>query len=294
LQIAFALNFKTILYIILLQLLYYLLQGYRFRIVLEKCSSRNVRYLPWLRIFILGRFLNTVFSQMGNVYRSIELKQKYSISYTRYISSFTSLAWMDTSINLIIAAMIIAVINPGFKIGQFLAWEVLVILIFVVVATPIVAEIVLRKINFKNRYLDWLHSKFAEVLLVSVSNLKDKVYLLKIVLLGLAIFVRTCAMFYVYFSVFNVQISIPALVVFYALFKIGAFIIITPGNVGVQEVIYGFLSEQMGIGMAQGVLVAALIRVVGICSISILGLALGGADLIQRRKEYKEIPKEDR
>jgi len=231
---------------------------------------------------------------MGNVYRSIELKQKYSISYTRYISSFTSLAWMDTSINLIIAAMIIAVINPGFKIGQFLAWEVLVILIFVVVATPIVAEIVLRKINFKNRYLDWLHSKFAEVLLVSVSNLKDKVYLLKIVLLGLAIFVRTCAMFYVYFSVFNVQISIPALVVFYALFKIGAFIIITPGNVGVQEVIYGFLSEQMGIGMAQGVLVAALIRVVGICSISILGLTLGGADLIQRRKEYKEIPKEDR
>lgn len=288
-QLAFALDFKTIIYIILLQFLYFLLQGHRFQVVLEKCSSRKIPFLPWLKIFILGRFLNTVISQAGNVYRSVQLKQQYGVSYTRYISSFTSLAWMDTGINLIIAVIVIAVTNPGFKIGQFFAWKVLIILTFAVVASPILGEIILRKINFKNKYLDWLHSKFSEVLAVSVSNLKDRAYLLKIILLGLAIFIRTCAMFYVYFSVFDVQISIPALVVFYALYKISAFIVITPGNVGIQEVVYGFLSEQMGIGMAQGILVAALIRVVGICSISVLGVSLGGIDLLHHRKDYVDI-----
>jgi uncharacterized membrane protein YbhN (UPF0104 family) len=289
LQLVFALNFKTILNIILLQLLYYLLQGHRFQVVLEKCSSRKIPFLPWLRIFILGRFLNTVFSQMGNVYRSVQLKQQHSISYTRYISSFGSLAWMDTGINLMIAVIAIAVLNPGFKIGQFFAWKILAILTFAVVASPILGEIILRRISFKNKYLDWLHSKFSEVLDVLLSNLQDRAYVLKITLLVIAIFARTCAMFYVYFSVFDIQISIPALVVFCALFQMSTFVIITPGNVGVQEVVYGFLSEQIGIGMAQGVLVAALIRVVGICSISVLGVSLGGIDLLRHRKDYLEI-----
>jgi len=289
LQIAFTVNFKIIFYIILLQLIYYLLVGYRFQLVLEKCSGCKLNFLPWLKIFILGKFLNTVFSQVGSIYRSVRLKQDYSVSYTRYISSFTSMAWMDTCMNLVIAAAVIVVLNPGFRIGQFVAWKILTILTIVVIALPVLAEILLRKINFKNRYLNWLHSKLSEVLTVSVNNLRDMAYLLKIGLLGLAVFIRTCVMFYVYFSAFDVHVSLPALAVFYTLFKLSTFIVLTPGNLGVQEVAYGFLSEQMGIGMAQGVLVATFIRVVGTCSISALGVTLGGMDLLRHRRDYAEF-----
>jgi uncharacterized membrane protein YbhN (UPF0104 family) len=228
---------------------------------------------------------------MGNLYRGIQLKEKYGVSYTGYISGFSSLAWMDTGINLVIAFLAIIIISPGFKIGQFFAWKILSLLAVSVVLSPIVGEIILRKRFFRNNYLDWLHSKLSEVLTVSVNNLNDQAYLLKVFLLGIALLIRTCIMFYVYFTVFDIRVSIPVLVVFYALYKVSTFIVITPGNIGIQEVVYGFLSEQIGIGMAQGVLVAALIRVVGVFSISVLGVFLGGINLLRHRKDYIEIKK---
>jgi len=288
LDVAFNLNILTIVYIVTLFIIYLLLHSYRFQLVLEKCSGHRLPFFPWLKILILGRFLNTIFSQTGNVYRGVRLKKDYNISYTDYISSFTSFAWMDTCMNLIIATVAVAALSPDLRIGQFTAWKILAIPAVVVIILPILAEVLLHKINFKNRHLNWLHLKLSEVLTVSVNNLRDTTYLLKILLLGLAMFIRTCASFYIYFSVFDIHVSMSALAVFYALFHLSVFVIITPGNLGVQEVAYGFLSEQMGIGMAQGVLVVALMRVVGTCVICTLGLILGGHDLLRHHRDYAE------
>lgn len=285
----FSLDIETIIYILLLQLIYYLLQGYRFKLVLEKCSNLKIPFFPWLRMFILGRFLNMVFAQMGNIYRSVRLKQEYKVPYTRYISGLTSIAWMDTCLNLFIAIVIILVVNPHFSVGNLSAWKVLIVLAFSFSAAPIIAEIIFRKINLKNKHLQWIHSKLSEVLTVSVTNLKDIKYMSKITALGIAVFIRTCIMFYIYFTVLKIYINLPAIVIFYALFKISAFIMITPGNLGVQEIAYGFLSEYVGIGEMEGLIVATLIRVVAIFTTSILGLTLGGFDLIRHRKKYTEL-----
>lgn len=289
LDIVFNLNFITIFYIITLQLLYHLLVSYRFQLVLEKCSGSKLPFFPWFKIFVLGRFFNTVFLQAGNVYRSVRLKQDHNISYTRYISSFTSFAWMDTCINLIITMVVIIVLNPDFRIGQFIAWKILTVLTITIAAIPILAEALLRKMNFKNKYLHWSHSKLSEVLTVSIQNLKDRVYLLKIILLGLVVFLRTCVLFYICFLSFDIHVNLPTLAVFYALFKLSTYVNLTPGNLGVQELAYGFLSEQMGIGMAQGILVSAFIRVIGTCVIFVLGLIFGGIDLLRHRKDYSKM-----
>ena len=275
---------STIFYIIVLQVIYYLLQGYRVQIVLHKCGNRKIPFWPWLKIFILGRFLNMVVAQLGNIYRSLRLKQDYQISYTGYISGFTSMAWMDTSMNLIIATTVIAIFSPGFMVGPFLAWKLLLLMTILVIVLPYSAEFVLRKIKFSNSRVVWVHAKLSEVLSTSIQNLKDTTYLIQFVLLGLAMFARTCVVFYIYFSIFDVHVSLPALVVFYSLFKISFYFILTPGNLGIQEIAFGFLSEQMGIGIENGVYVSVFIRVVGTLSLSVLGLTLGGADLIRHRK----------
>lgn len=288
LSIAFKLDYRLILAIIGLQLLYYLLQSYRFQIVVEKCSDRKLPFFPWLKLFVLGRFLNTIFSQTGNVYRSVRLKTDYGISYTKYIGAFASIAWLDTCMNLGIAVVVIAIANPGFQIGKFTAWKILTVLSAVFIVVPILSEILLRKMNFKNNYLTWVRSKLSEVLTVSVRNLRDPIFLLKFFAIGMVIFVRTCILFHLYFRVFDIYVSLPALAVFYALFKLSFFIVLTPGNLGIQEVAWGFLSEQMGFGMAEGVLVSAFIRAIGTAVICTLGLVFGGADLIKHRKEYRD------
>jgi hypothetical protein len=102
LNLAFNLNIATIISIIALQFLYYPLLAILLKTILEKCSGRKLPFWGWFKIFILSTFLNFVLSQVGNVYRAVQLKSEYNVSYTRYVSSFLSFAWMDLTINLFI------------------------------------------------------------------------------------------------------------------------------------------------------------------------------------------------
>jgi hypothetical protein len=160
-----------------------------------------------------------------------------------------------------------------------------------VIFIPIIVYSFLAKITFTKKKLAWIQAKLCEVITVSLQNIRDTTYLAKNIFLGLLIFGRTCLMFFIYFKALDIYISITALVVFCTLFKISVYIVITPGNLGIQEIAFGFLSEHMHIGMAEGVLVSALLRVIGVCSIVVLGIALGGMDLLQRRADFIQEPK---
>ncbi len=278
--------------ILALQLVYYYIQGLRFQIVMEKCSGRKLPSWPWMKLFIVGRFLNTVFAQAGNVSRGVILKRDYGVSYTRYIAANASMAWMDTGMNLLLATYIVLISNRGFRIGSVAAWKVLGIATFVTIAGPILFEAAFRRLRFRRRPTVWLHEKTAEVLRVSVDNLADSAYLLKLFSLGLAIFARTVLMFHLYFLTIGLRVDPAALAVFYALFKLSFYVNLTPGNLGVQELAWGFLSEQMGIGMAQGVAVSAFVRVISTGVILVLGIVLGGWDMARKRGDGAAL-KED-
>lgn len=283
LSIALALDGWILTGIVAMQLLYYLLQGERLRIVMIKCSGRDLPFGPWLKLFIIGRFLNTIFAQAGNISRGIILKRDYGVSYTRYIAANASMAWMDTGMNFLLVAAIVLIFSADLSIGPFAAWKVLGLSAVATIAGPIAIEAAFRRLRLGFGPLIWLHNKSAEVLRVSVENLADRMYLLKIVLLGLAIFARTVLLYHLYFLILGIQLDFAALAVFYAFSKLSFYVNLTPGNLGVQEILWGALGELVGIGMAQGVLVSALARVFNTGVILLLGAAIGGWDLIQNR-----------
>ena len=285
-QIAIHLNIWTIISIVLLSIFYHLLHSYRFRLVLEKCSGRQIPFFPWFRIYILGRFFNTAFPQMGNIYRSVRLKQDYNISYTRYISGFASFAWLDMSLNLTIATVLIFILRPDIKIGAVTAWLFLLVAGVIVMAVPVLSEIIFRKTNIKQSYLSWVHAKLSEVLTITVANLRDLTFLAKIILLGMIVFIRTLLIYHILFLGLGVHIDLSALTIFYVLFKISTFINVTPGNLGVQEIAFGFLSEQIGVGMASGILLSIITRIFSTSVVILLGLLLGGVDLLRHREDY--------
>lgn len=289
LEIAFSLKLTSILSLLALILLYCLLNSYRFQLVLEKCSTKKLPFFPWFRIFILGRFLNTFFPQVGNIYRSIRVKKDYNISYTGYISAFTSFAWMDTCINLTIAAFVVLFLSPNLKIGRFPASKTILLLVAVVAGAPVLTEIFLRRINFHNKHLAWTKSKLSEVLTISVQNLKDGPYLIKVLLSALLVFVCAAAIFHICFLSFDTPLSLPTLALFYVLFKLSTYVNLTPGNLGIQELAYGLLSQQLGTGMAQGVLISMIIRIMGTCVVIAFGLAFGGLELLRHRKDYVNL-----
>lgn len=285
LQIAFNISISIIILIVLLSIVYLLLHNYRFQLILEKCSGQRPHFWPLFRIFVLGKFLNTFISQAGTVYRGLQLKQDYGISYTNYISSFASFAWMDSWLNMIVAALVILVGGRDLKIGSLYAWQISLVLAICIFAVPLLMEAAFRKISFNNTYLNWTHSKLTEVLKATVENVKDTVYVSKIIILGIAALICAGALYYIYFRIFDITLTIPSLAVFYALLSLSTCVILTPGNVGVQELAYGFLSQQLGFGMAQGILVAVFARISGTAILLSLGITLGGIDLLRQQKK---------
>ena len=287
LQTAFLVDLRILTAILLLQLLFIVLQSWRFQIMIQKCSGIKLPFGKWLKIFILGRFLNLMFTQIGNIYRSVQLKNKYGITYTRYISAFTSMAWIDTCINLLLAVVVVIVTNSSFQVGVFVAWKILSLLFFICLMSPILFEFVLKRIDLKNSKLKWVHSKLLEVLRVTVANIRDPSFIGKIFALGLLLFIRTIIAFQLYFLIFDTHAPLAALVFFHAIFKLGFFITLTPGNLGVQEIAWGFLSEQMNLGMEEGILISGFSRVVSSSVLIISGFTLGGMDLVRQRKTLK-------
>jgi uncharacterized protein (TIRG00374 family) len=268
-----------------LSAVYQVIHSYRFKIIIDKCSRDNIPFKGWFRIFAQTRFLNLVIPQFGNVYRGLALKKVFGISYTDYITAFSSFAWMDTCFNLFIASVVILFLQPGLKISSVNAGMGLLSITAAVIFLPILTLKVIEKINLPAGKVTWTQGKLKQVLQTTITNLRDARYVFAIIVIGLVTLARTILFYYILFRCFNIQPSVSILVIFYALFKISAFITITPGNLGVQELVFGFLSEQLGIGMSEGILVCAVGRIIGTTVIISLGVIFGGIGLIQRRKE---------
>lgn len=288
LSIVTRMNFTTLSTLVLLWFSYMLLYSWRFQLILQKCGSRKIAFGRWFKILTLGNFLNLVFSQLGNVYRGVILKKEHNISYTSYITTFASFAWMDTWMNLILAIVIILLIKPDLKIGPFSAPFLLVIIGAVIIISPFTASFFLRFIRFKNSYLDWTKSKLSQVLTTTLDNIKDASFLLKIILLGIVIFSLTVFSYYVLFAGFDMRLTLPVLVVFCTLLSLSTFFVITPGNIGIQEIAFGFISQQLGIGMAQGILVSIVSRIISTALTILLGVLFGGMNVIKYRNKYVE------
>jgi len=221
---------------------------WRFRMVLKKCSGKSVPFFHWFRIVMLGRFLTLLAPQAGNIYRSIALKKHYRIRHTRYASSFFSFVWMDACVNLVLAVIIVLAVQPALRIGEIRAVYLLAGVLVAVLAAPILAEVMLRRVRFRNERLRWLHGRLSEMFSVSTANLGDGAYMLKFLLGGMVAFVDAIAIFCLCFQAMGMPIGLPALALFHVVLRLSTFVIITPGNLGVREIAYGIISEQMKFG----------------------------------------------
>ncbi|HEG42738.1 MAG TPA: flippase-like domain-containing protein [Phycisphaerales bacterium] len=284
LKLVLDLNPLYVLGIALLVVLGHLIFAWRYRIILIKCSEKTLPFLPLAKMIILSRFLGVFAPQAGNIYRGVVLKKQHRISYTTYASSFFSITWFDTCLNLIFALIIILAIKPELELGGTRAWLGLLALIILIGLIPFITEQILRKIKVKNRYLLWVHGRLSEMFNVSVSAVSDKSYLVKMVLTGVISFVNTIIMFYICFHALGISITLPVLSLFYVILRLCNSIQITPGNIGIREIAYGILSSYMQIGMAEGILVSVAMRIISLVVISVMGIALGGVAIIKNKE----------
>ena len=259
-----------------MHLVYLVTYGYRYLVVLEKCSARSVGFRPWFRIYVLGQFLNLAVPQLGSVYRGLSLKKEFDISYTRYITGFFSVAWLSAGMNMALALVAIVVLQPDLTVGQIPAYLIPLAIGLVVVAAPPMGSLLLAAVKVRLASFSWVQSKLSEVLQVSLSNCRDLRYLLTVAGLGLLLLIQASVIFGLIFSALGIPVAVAALILFYVILQVGTYISLTPGNLGVQELAFGVLASQLGIGIAEGVLASLFLRTTGYVSLLMIVLPIGG------------------
>ena len=74
------------------------------------------------------------------------------------------------------------------------------------------------------------------MLTATLQNIRDVSFIFKIISTGIVAFVYTIAVFYFCFGVFNIDISLPVLSLFYVVMRVSNLVMITPGNIGLREI----------------------------------------------------------
>lgn len=270
-----------------LQVVFLLLHAQRYRIVLEKCSERSVAFAPWFRLFVVGRFFNAVMPQLGSAYRGFRLKELFGITWTRYFGALFAFAWMSTGFNLVFALAVVLAIEPALTVSGIPGAAVLLAGFVLVAAGPFAALAVLRARMWHINRLVWLQERILEALSIVLGNLRDGPHMAKNSLLALAAAVHGSLMFALLFWSLGLPTNASDIVIFYTVLHLSSVVMLTPGNLGVREVLFGILGESMGVGMAEGLLVSALLRVTDYAMMTLLAMTVGGVSVLRQVSQYR-------
>jgi uncharacterized membrane protein YbhN (UPF0104 family) len=269
-----------------LQGLYLVIQSGRYQVVLEKCSGRRIGFFPWLHLFIVGRFLNLFMPQAGNFFRGFELHRRFDVTVTGYLTALFSAAWIAALLNFALGVLVVVTIRPALQLMGIPMGVVLGLATVLTATIPIAAAHILVRLEFGGRWA-WLRGRFAELLHVALRSVRDPQYAVRILAWSVAGFIQAVFLYWVCFAAIRVEIGIAEVVAFFVILQITTFVVITPGNLGIQELAFGALGAGIGAGVVEGVLVSALLRVTGMAAVVALAIPLGGLRLLKATRRSR-------
>jgi len=252
-------------FILSLSFLYFtifLLIALKMLIVLRKFGLKNLSLFSWFKVYVVSRFVNSHITQGGNLYRALKLKKDHQFPYTNSIGTLTLFTWFETLFVLIFSLIILCCIDIKiFQSSPQILWALL-IAIFSLITIPFLGKPVLDKLNPKNPGLVWIHEKVTTVVENLMSNYKDRRLIANFIFLSLLIFIIHLLIINTSFLALGVSLPLSMIILFSIITQLSGQFSITPGNLGITEMMWGYLAEVLGNSFGQGILACAILRVV--------------------------------
>jgi uncharacterized membrane protein YbhN (UPF0104 family) len=291
LGVVFAFSTLQVVLIIALITLHNFVYALRLHHVFSETTGKSFRYMEWLKLAVLGRFLNHFVPQLGNVYRSLQLKSKFQINHTVYASSFVSFIWLDICVNLLIAIVTFHYFSFDLVVFDISLLVFFYVFLCILALTPFLIYY-LSHFEVRTERFTWLKGRFDEAIKIITNSAKSPVFLFTFICLTLLSSGMMITFFYLMFSGIGIQVEKLEMVVFNLVHRLASNVVITPGNLGLRELAYGTLSASFSMGLASGVIVSGALRVLSFVILFVLGFVLGGRHLVlDRKKILEEKPK---
>lgn len=254
-----------------------LLMAARLRMALSENTELTARFVSWVRIVVIGQFLNLIIPQLGNVYRARILKREHGLPYAHYARGLVAFVWLDTVFSLALCSLLVMVLTPDLTLHDIPVGLAVGLGTVAVVVVPLTAARVLRRVQpgdtrieraraFANHLLDGMH-QFVQ----SPARVAGYAGW------SLLVTAEQVASLWLCFRVVGVDLSVSLAAVFQILTKLSGQLIVIPGNLGLMELGFGVLSSGAdNVTASNGVAAALVFRATFTLLVVVQALAIGG------------------
>lgn len=248
--------------VFLLALAIHYFTTFKIFIILKKLDITGITFDRWFRIFSLSRFLGSHLSQGGNLYRTVKLKQEFNFSYTNSIGVMIVLTWLDAIFICLIAIGILSFLRVDLSFGRINVIQLLGAGVLFLGAAPFFANFILRCCYRRSAAAKWLHQKIETLGNSFQKSVQDIPLLIKMFLLSAMVFFLHTMIVFVIFGALLSPVHFSEATVLTVLTLLSAVVNITPNNIGITEVFYGFLAKNFGSNFGSGIIACGLSRLV--------------------------------
>lgn len=280
---------RTLVLIALLIILNQWLMSWRFKLVMNQCAGADLSHLQWFRLTSTGQFLNLFVPQLGHVHRALILKREHALTYSAYVSGLVVFFWFELLASLLLAVFVIAVYDPGFRLGLVPVLPILGAAFAMLLAFPVLLGSVVGRMHLRWPWAERMLARAHSSLVMARATLASSSFVLKFFALNVAVAAGHIAVLALAFDAVGGPLRMERLMLFQVLLKLSNQVVITPGNLGLTELAYGVLAEASASGVQHGIAVALLVRTLGTVVIVALGVALGGIPVLTEGRRGRSL-----
>jgi uncharacterized membrane protein YbhN (UPF0104 family) len=252
------------------------LSGLRWYVVARR-QNAAIGPLACVRMFFTGRLLGLIFPQGGSLYRLARLRSEFGMNLRQGLGVLAVFTWLTVLISLLGATGVLFVVEQRIILLGLDGRVLLSGLLLACGAVPLAGK-VLEK-SFAQPTQNAVAAKLVRMVRALNQLLLSPKLFTEFLILSLANFLLTLALFYLAFLNLQLRPGLGPLILLVALMRVGTIIVLTPGNLGVLELVAGYVILAGGFSMEDGILVMLELRVVSTAVVLVFGGLFGGSHL---------------
>ena len=269
------LEWRFALPIVLLSMLNLLLESVRYSATAHEMGRRIPLFNGFVYL-VVARFLDKLVPQSGIAYKAHVIRKGAGLGSGEMLAGFGSLVWLQLLVTFLIACTVVGFLRPGLQIGGIqIIWLLAGAPVMLLLVTLAIARFVTAvEPDSSSGGRPWyrFRAKLARHVRVLLQLIRSPMLLTISVLTIAAATLVSVARLYFCFKMVGVDTDAAVLTLFVTMNRAMTVFPLTPGNLGITEFLFGVLARDLGMGMAQGVAAAFLLRLIMFAVLSLLGL----------------------
>ncbi len=247
--------------ILMLGLLSHIIGSYKMYIILKNLGLKQLGSFEWLKIYTTSRLLNFNITQGGNIYRGLKLKKGYGFTYAKSLGMASFLSWFEMILILSTTAILLVTLNQNLILFGINTLYFISTLLILIIILPFSGKYILNRLHSKNEKILWIYGRLTDLMGSIVNCTKNYRFLAKISFLSIfSLFILNLQLF-IFFKALSIHLNFAQIALFTSLTMVISIVNITPSNIGIAELLYGFLSQSLGQPLSAGIVASGVLRI---------------------------------